>query len=56
MKLVLIRHGRPDEDDAERPHDPPLRADGILQARAVAAHLGAEGILTDLFEHTEPGA
>lgn len=28
MKLVLVRHGRPDEDDARRPHDPPLRADG----------------------------
>ena len=44
MKLVLIRHGRPDEDDTERPHDPPLRADGIQQARAVAAQLAAEGI------------
>lgn len=44
MKLVLVRHGRPDEDDAERPHDPPLRADGWAQARAVARHLAAEGI------------
>lgn len=44
MKLVLVRHGRPDEDDAGRPHDPPLRADGWAQARAVAMHLAPEGI------------
>lgn len=44
MRLVLIRHGRPDEDDAERPHDPPLRADGWAQARAVAQQLAREGI------------
>ena len=44
MKLVLVRHGRPDEDDHERPHDPPLRADGIAQARAVADRLALEGI------------
>jgi probable phosphoglycerate mutase len=44
MKLVLVRHGRPDEDDRERPHDPPLRADGIAQARAVAERLALEGI------------
>ena len=24
MKIVLVRHGRPDEGHAERPHDPPL--------------------------------
>lgn len=44
MRLVLVRHGRPDEEDAERPHDPPLRADGLAQARAVAARLAQEGI------------
>lgn len=44
MKLILIRHGRPDEDDIARPHDPPLRADGWQQARAVASQLASEGI------------
>lgn len=44
MKLTLVRHGRPDEDDAERPHDPKLRADGWRQADAVAALLAGEGI------------
>lgn len=44
MKLTLVRHGRPDEDDATRPHDPPLRADGHRQARAVAALLAGEGV------------
>ncbi|MBN8756624.1 MULTISPECIES: histidine phosphatase family protein [unclassified Variovorax] len=44
MKIVLVRHGRPDEDAAERPHDPPLRDDGHAQAEAVAARLAQEGI------------
>jgi len=44
MKLVLIRHGRPDEDVVERPNDPPLRADGWQQARAVASLLSRQGI------------
>ena len=44
MKLVLVRHGRPDEADPTRPHDPPLRADGRVQAEAVAARLALEGI------------
>lgn len=44
MKLTLVRHGRPDEDDATRPHDPPLRADGRRQAQAVAALLAGEGV------------
>jgi broad specificity phosphatase PhoE len=44
MKLVLVRHGRPDEDERDRPHDPPLRADGRAQAEAVAARLAQEGI------------
>jgi broad specificity phosphatase PhoE len=44
MKIVLVRHGRPDEEDAARPHDPPLRAEGWSQARAAARALAAEGI------------
>jgi probable phosphoglycerate mutase len=44
MKLVLIRHGRPDEDERARPHDPPLRVDGRAQAQAVAARLAQESI------------
>jgi broad specificity phosphatase PhoE len=44
MKLVLVRHGRPDEDERARPHDPPLRADGRAQAEAVASRLVQEGI------------
>lgn len=44
MKLVLVRHGRPDEDDRMRPHDPPLRDDGWRQARAVARLLAGERI------------
>jgi broad specificity phosphatase PhoE len=44
MRLVLVRHGRPDEGHAQRPHDPPLHADGHLQARCVAALLSGEGV------------
>src|SRR5437868_6859491 len=44
MKIVLVRHGRPDEGHAERPHDPPLAAEGRRQARAAAALLAREGI------------
>jgi probable phosphoglycerate mutase len=44
MRLVLVRHARPDEESVERPHDPPLRADGRRQADAVAALLAGEGI------------
>lgn len=44
MRLTLVRHGRPDEDDTTRPHDPPLRADGRRQALAVAALLANEGV------------
>lgn len=44
MKLTLVRHGRPDEDDSERPHDPKLRADGWRQAEAVSRLLAGEGI------------
>ena len=44
MRLTLVRHGRPDEDDTTRPHDPPLRVDGRRQAQAVAALLADEGV------------
>ena len=44
MRLLLVRHGRPDEGHADRPHDPPLHADGQRQARAVATLLAHEGV------------
>ncbi len=44
MRLILVRHGRPDEEDAFSPHDPPLNADGRRQARAVADWLAGEGV------------
>ncbi|MBT2301971.1 histidine phosphatase family protein [Variovorax paradoxus] len=44
MKLVLVRHGRPDEEDDLRPHDPGLRVDGLQQAEAVAELLARERI------------
>jgi probable phosphoglycerate mutase len=44
MRLILIRHGRPNEDDADAPHDPPLNADGWRQARAAARLLETEGV------------
>jgi broad specificity phosphatase PhoE len=44
MRLTLVRHGRPDEDGSQRPHDPGLRADGRRQAQAVATLLADEGV------------
>ena len=44
MRLILVRHGRPDEEDAFSPHDPPLNADGRRQARSVADWLAGEGV------------
>jgi probable phosphoglycerate mutase len=44
MKIVLVRHGRPDEGHVERPQDPPLAGDGLRQAEAVADLLENEGI------------
>ena len=44
MRLTLVRHGRPDEDDAATWHDPPLREDGLRQAHAVAALLADEDV------------
>lgn len=44
MNIVLVRHGRPDEAAEDRPHDPPLAAEGRVQAEAVAEHLAREGV------------
>lgn len=44
MKLILVRHGRPDEHDEAAPNDPPLNSDGRRQAGAVAALLAREGV------------
>lgn len=44
MRLILIRHGRPDENDLEAPHDPPLNAEGRCQAEAAARFLASEPI------------
>ncbi len=44
MRLILIRHGRPNEDDADAPHDPPLNAHGRRQAQAAARLLETEGL------------
>jgi len=44
MRLILVRHGRPDEEDAVSPRDPPLNADGRRQAHSVADWLASEGV------------
>jgi len=44
MRLILVRHGRPDEADPESPGDPPLNPEGCRQARAVAKLLATEGV------------
>ena len=44
MRLTLVRHGRPDEDDATTWRDPPLRDDGRRQAQAVAMLLADDGV------------
>jgi len=44
MRLILVRHGRPDEIGSATPGDPSLNADGWRQAQAVARLLGGEGI------------
>jgi broad specificity phosphatase PhoE len=44
MRLILVRHGRPDEDGAETPNNPPLNEVGWRQAQATARLLGSEGI------------
>lgn len=44
MRLILVRHGRPNEVDSETPGDPSLNADGWRQAHAVSKLLATEGI------------
>lgn len=44
MKIILVRHGRPDEHDVHRPGDPPLNAEGRRQANAAACLLKQESI------------
>jgi broad specificity phosphatase PhoE len=43
-RLILVRHGEPDEGSWLDPGDPPLTSDGALQARRVAELLAADGI------------
>lgn len=44
MRLILVRHGRPNEVDPAVPGDPSLNPDGWRQARAVAQLLAGEGV------------
>jgi len=44
MKIILVRHGRPDENDVANPGDPPLNLEGRRQADAIASLLGLEAI------------
>jgi broad specificity phosphatase PhoE len=44
VKLILVRHGRPNEVDSETPGDPSLNEDGWRQARAVSKLLATEGV------------
>jgi broad specificity phosphatase PhoE len=44
MRLILVRHGRPNEGDVDAPNDPPLDGDGWRQARGAANLLASEGI------------
>ncbi len=44
MRLLLVRHGRPDESPGAQQADPGLRADGRAQALAVAALLAGEPV------------
>jgi len=44
MRLILIRHGKPDETDVDTPRDPPLDAAGWRQARSTARLLASEGV------------
>ena len=44
MRLILVRHGRPNEIDSATPGDPSLNSDGWRQAQAVAKLLAGEGI------------
>lgn len=43
-KLLLIRHGMPDEGNSARPHDPPLNETGLNQACELARRLFDKGV------------
>jgi broad specificity phosphatase PhoE len=43
-RLILVRHGEPDEGNPLDPGDPPLSSEGRLQARRVAELLAGDGI------------
>jgi broad specificity phosphatase PhoE len=43
-KLILVRHGMPDEGHLLRPHDPPLNRTGENQAAQIAERLAGEGV------------
>lgn len=43
-RLLLVRHGRPDEGNAKRPGDPPLHAAGRNHATRLATRLRIEGV------------
>jgi broad specificity phosphatase PhoE len=43
-RLILVRHGEPDEGNPLDPGDPPLSCDGRVQARRVAELLVGDGI------------
>ena len=43
-KLILVRHGMPDEGHLLRPQDPPLNRTGQRQAAQTAERLGGEGV------------
>jgi probable phosphoglycerate mutase len=44
MRLILVRHGRPDEGGTETPNDPPLNDEGWRQAGAIARLLETEEV------------
>jgi probable phosphoglycerate mutase len=44
MRLILVRHGKPDETHTQRAHDPSLASIGQTQAKAVAKMLARETI------------
>lgn len=44
MRLLLVRHGRPDEGHPVHAQDPPLHDDGRAQAEAVATRLAGEAV------------
>lgn len=43
-RLIVVRHGAPDEGNCLDPGDPPLSSEGRLQAQRLAQLLAAEGI------------